>query len=118
MAIGGTKKTNPEKASTTEVPSADASDFSAFLYLRDLLSAADSASLSLTLAYKLLTYTDLPEEISQVLDLVPETAQIRAEIPDFLDRLELLKAAAEGAMQTVAAIELSTRAHELNLTFN
>lgn len=119
MAIGKSleKQTQAAKQATSEAAVAHETTseeaFSAFFFLRDLLSAADSSTVSLTMLYKLLQLDSLPEEISQVLHLIPETDQISAEIPELLDKMELLKATAEGAMQSVAALDMAKRAHEV-----
>lgn len=108
----------PPTSQTALDPAADlasevSEDFTAFFYLRDLLSAADLSTMALKLVQSHLTLTDLPPEIETVLNLVPDTAQFLALVPDFLEKLDNVRVVCEGALQAAAAQELSNHAAEL-----
>ena len=88
-------------------------DFSPFFFLRDILSSADLAIMALRLVHKHLTAAGVPEQINVVLNLIPETQQLIATIPDTIDKIDSLRIVTEGALQSSAATELATHAQEL-----
>jgi hypothetical protein len=121
MAIGDDQSSTLDSNSSTVLSNDEAEneildydlpeDFSPFFYLRDLLSAADLITVSLNMTYRLLRL-DIPDDLRSILNLVPETDQLLALTPDFLQKLEMLKATAEGAMKIAAASDLAREANE------
>lgn len=114
MGLGSHDKDIDIAASTAppapSVPDGLPEDFAPFFFLRDILSAADLSSMALKLVHKHLLLTGLPPELQATLYMIPETDQLRALIPDILEKLDYLRVVCEGALQASAADELSKHA--------
>jgi len=116
MALGDNiEKTTPSvKSLEVEEPVEETleDDIEPFLFLRDLLTALDFSTMSLTLTKGHLSLENVPDEIHMILNLVPETSQLLALIPDLIEKIDNVRIVSEGALQAAAANTLAENAAE------
>lgn len=104
MAFGNTQ---PSDANIVQnAPEID-EDFNSFLYFRDLLASADMSILALKLMHQHLVYPNLPKSASMTLNMIPETQQLIAMLPDLLIKVNDLRTLCEGGLMAAASTELA-----------
>lgn len=96
---------------STDLPNLQ--DFDIFLYFRDVLASADMSIMSLKMLHNHLVYPQLPKPITATLEMIPETQQISALIPDLLIKINDLRTLCEGGLMASASARLSN--HSLSL---
>lgn len=98
-----------EKEESAEAESYEKAESSAFLYLTDLISVLNSLSIKIEVLLKLLDQSELPPSVRKVFSLLRETEQLKSTLEVSQEKIETVRAAAEGALLATAAIEFVKR---------